>query len=92
MYYIVEKFEVIDGNVSYRDIGYISEDADIETLNLEYNVYKNWLRDNEDERKTQTINDIDYANFPFYGIRKSTTNIDYLGIPLIEDLTNPEGV
>jgi hypothetical protein len=92
MYHIVEKFEIIDGMVAYRDIGYLSEGDDVDTLNAEYNDYKTWLRVNEEERKSQTIDDTDYDGFPFYGSRKSTTNIYATGLSLIEDITNPEGV
>ena len=87
MYYMIRKFEKINSELAYRDIGYLDNTETMEAFRLLHSHnFTTWVESNLDKKQT------DYFDIyePFYGIN----SVDYLpiGLSLITDISNPEGV
>lgn len=88
-YYIVEKIEWLNGQLVSSIVGYILSESDADQINVKYNSYALWIRDNRVDLVSgaKSVSEYLVANGPVYDAATSTTNIDGLGLSLVTDIT-----
>ena len=90
-YYFVEKLEVIDGNLSSTELGYVTKLSSVEQINTSaYDSFNTWISENQNDLETQTISISACPHLPCYCVRSSTNNINGINITIVNDLNNLE--
>jgi hypothetical protein len=89
-YYIITKIENFNGNITYTNIGYVLSELDVETININYNNYNNWIETNKTdlENGIKLISEF-FINTPIvFGCFTQTTYIEGLNLSLITNINN----
>ena len=89
-YYIITKIETINENITYTNVGYVLSELDVETININYNNYSNWVETNKNdlENGIKLISEF-FINTPIvFGCFSQTTYIEGLNISLITNINN----
>ena len=89
-YYIITKIENINGNITYTCVGYVLSELDVETININYNNYNNWIETNKTdlENGIKLISEF-FINTPIvFGCFTQTTYIEGLNLSLITNINN----
>lgn len=92
-YCIVNRIELVDGEVKHTPVGYVTDENDCNTLNSNYeSTLGDWLRNNISGLENGTTLLSEYFNVtPInYNAYQTTTNIDGMGLSLINDINNIE--
>jgi hypothetical protein len=89
-YYIITKIEIINENITYTNVGYVLSELDVETININYNNYSNWVETNKNdlENGIKLISEF-FINTPIvFGCFTQTTYIEGLNLSLITNINN----
>jgi hypothetical protein len=98
MYYIINKVHSINNELAYTPIGYVLTESDMEYVIEQDKIdfATQWVIDNYTALTDGTIGSDDFvaqSEFDsFYASGHTTTSVVEMGIELITDLDNPEGV
>jgi len=93
-YYIIEKIECLEGEVTRSPIGYTMDESKAELANATSADYHSWISENIKDLESQTITVSDYFNNnpSCYACGWTTKLLGKCGIPEITDYTFLEGV
>jgi hypothetical protein len=93
MYIIVNRIELINNEVKFTPVGYITSENDANTINTNYeNSLGIWLKNNVTEltNGTKSISEYFALNPIVYSAYQETTNISGMGLSLINNINNIE--
>ena len=87
--YIVSKTELINGSVISNAVGYITSEADANTLNAAFDSsYLAFIRTNKDALRDGSMNIAEYfnSNPPIHDDCLKTTSVDGMNLPIINNI------
>jgi hypothetical protein len=94
MPFIVSRFEIVGGSFQSTPIGYVNDRADLDTLNAanNYDLFRSWIVANDTDLQigAKIVSEFFEVTPLAYGGDWYVSS-NYMGLPLITDLNNPEG-
>ena len=89
-YYILNKIELVDGNVNFTTLGYLTNMEDCALINSKYeSTYGSWIESNRSGLEDGTINISTFFDTTpaVYETYQHTTSIEGMGLSEITNIT-----
>lgn len=87
-YYIIDKIELIDSELTYTPVGYLTSQESLEESSDMLNILNNWILLNKDDLENGVIslNNFFETNEYCYTCNTTTTSVDDMGLFEIENI------
>ncbi len=94
MYYIIERLNNVNGQLDRSHLGYVGDDCDLTIFRSNEQLFYDWIENNKTDLENGVISIVDYIdnNGIVYLASIGTSSIEDMGLSLIVDINNPEGV
>ena len=89
-YCIINEIKLVDGNVNYSPIGYVTDMSKCDQINVNHEeVFVAWINDNKSGLEDGSVNiSIFFDTTPvIYEANQTTTSVEGMGLTEITDIT-----